>query len=57
MISSMHEAQALGAAPALAILQEQLLGVPAARRQDGFQPLRHRAPQLLLGAGMVVGEL
>ena len=52
-----HEAQPLGAAPALAILQQQLLGLLAAGRQHGLQPLRHRAPQLLLGAGMLVGEL
>ncbi len=51
-----HEAQPLGTAPALAILQEQLLGLFAARRQHGLEPLRHRAPQLLLGTGMLFGE-
>jgi len=52
-----HEAQALGAAPALAILQEQLLGVLAAIRQNELQPLCHRAPEILLGAGVFFGEL
>ena len=52
-----HEAQPLGAAPALAVLQQHLLGVGAAGGQHRLQPLRHRAAQLLLGAGMFVGEL
>src|SRR5215203_1232717 len=52
-----HEAQALGAAPALPVLQQRLLSLGAAGRQHGLQPLRHRAPQLLLDAGMLVGEL
>ncbi len=53
----LHEAQPLGAAPALAVLQQQLLGLRAARREHGLEPLRDRAAQLLLGAGVLVGEL
>src|SRR5256885_1846228 len=39
-----------------AILQEQLFGLLAARGQYSLEPLCHRAPQLLFGAGMLVGE-
>ena len=52
-----HEAQPFGAAPALAILQQQMLGLRAPVRQHGLQPLRHGTPQFLLRAGMVLGEL
>ena len=51
-----HEAEPLGAAPALAILQKQLLGLFAARCQHGLEPLCHRAPQFLFRAGMLVGK-
>ena len=52
----LHEAKAFGAAPALAILQQQTLGIRATGGENGLQPLRHRAPEFLFGAGMLVGE-
>ena len=52
----LHLAKAFGAAPALAILEQQLFGVRAAGDQRGLQPLRDRAPQLLFGAGVILGD-
>ena len=52
-----HLAQPFGAAAAVAVLQQQLLGLGAALDQRGFEPLRHGRAQLLLAAGMVLGEL
>ena len=52
----LHAAQPFGAAAALAILQQQLLGALTPGRQRDLEPLRDRAPQLLLGAGVLFGE-
>ena len=47
-----HPAQPLGAAPAVAILEQQLLGLGAAVGECCFQALRHRRTQLALAAGV-----
>ena len=57
MIVVFHPAQPLGAAAAVAVLEQQLLGLGAALDQRGFEPLRHRRAQLALAAGMLLGEL
>jgi len=58
-----HEAQPLGAAPALTILQQQLLGLFAAYRQHGLEPLRPpraatpvRRPAMRLGEQRELGD-
>jgi hypothetical protein len=52
-----HRAKPLSAAAALAVLQQKLFDVGAACVQHLLQPLCHRTPQLLLGAGVLIGEL
>ena len=51
-----HLAQPLGAAAAVAVFQQQFLGLGAAFDQRGLQPLRDGRAQFLLAAGMVLGE-
>ena len=51
-----HPAQPLGAAAAVAILEQQLLGLGAAVVERGLQPLRQRRAQFALAAGMRLGE-
>ena len=49
-------AQPLGAAAAVAVLEQQLLGARARLRQRRFQPQRHRGAQFALAAGMGFGQ-
>jgi len=49
-------ADALGAAPAVAVLEQQLLGLGAALDQRGLQTLRHGRAQFALAAAMDLGE-
>ena len=48
----LHLAQPLGAAAAVAVLEQQLLGARAGLRERELQPLRHRGAQFALAAGM-----
>ena len=53
----LHSAKPLGAAAALAVLQEMPLGIGAAGGQHAFHPLRDRAAKFLLGTRMIVRKL
>ena len=48
----LHPAQPLGAAPAVAVLEQQILGVRARLRQRRFEALRHRGAQFALAPGI-----
>ena len=52
----LHEAEPFGAAPAVAILQEQRLRRGACRDQFGLEQLRHRGAELVLAAGVLFGK-
>jgi hypothetical protein len=52
----LHEAQPLGAAPSLAVMQQQALGGGAPLRERDLEPLHHRRAQFGLAAGAGVGE-
>ena len=52
----LHEAQPLGAAPAVAILQQHGLRDGARRHQFGLEQLRHGRAERVLAAGMLFGE-
>ena len=51
-----HPAQTLGAAAAVAVFQQQLLGLAAALVERRFQPLRDVRAQFTLAADMGLGE-
>ena len=51
-----HPAQPLGAAPAVPVLEQQLLGLGAAVVERGLQPLRQRGAQFALAAAVGLGE-
>ncbi len=50
-------ADPLGAAAAVAVLEQQLLGLGAAGDERGLQPLRHRRAQFALVAACALGQL
>ncbi len=50
-------AHPLGAAPAVAILQQQLLGLGAAFIEGGLEPLGDRGAHVALVADVALGEL
>ena len=52
-----HLAQPLGAAPAVAVLEQELLGLRARRRQRRLQTLRHCRAQFALASRISLGEL
>ena len=52
----LHEAQPLGAAPAVAVLQQHRLRGGARRDQLGLEQLRHRGAEHVLAAGMLFGQ-
>ncbi len=52
----LHQAEPLGAAPAVAVLQQHVARRLARLRQRGLEPLGDRAAQLPLAAGVLVGE-
>ena len=52
----LHEAQPLGAAAPMAILDQKPLGGGAPFQQRGFEPPRHRRPQVALIAAVVGGQ-
>ena len=52
----LHEAQPLGAAPAVAVLQQHRLRRGARLDHLGLQQLRHRGAKHILAAGMFFGE-
>ncbi len=52
----LHEAQPLGAAAAVAVLQQHGLRGGARRDHLGLQQLRHRRAKHVLAAGMFFGE-
>jgi hypothetical protein len=52
-----HPAEALGAAPSVAVLEQQLLGLGTAVGQRNLELLRHQGAQVALVAGMSLGEL
>ncbi len=52
-----HPAQPLGAAAAVTILQQQLLGLGAAVGERGLQPLRQQRAQFAVAAAMGLGQL
>ena len=56
-MASVHLAQPFGAAPALAVLQQQALGVGAPGRERGLQRLGDGAAQRLLVAAVLLREL
>ena len=51
-----HPAQPFGAAAAVTVLQQQLLGLGAAVGQRDLEPLRQQRAQLALVAGVSLGE-
>ena len=53
----LHPAEPLGAAPPVAVLEQQLLGLGAAVRQRNLELLRHLGTQIALVAGVSLGEL
>ena len=52
----LHEAQPLGAAPAVTVLQQHRLRGGARRDHLGLQQLRQRGAENVLAAGMLFGE-
>ena len=52
----LHQAQPLGAAPALAVAQQHLFGMLASPCKRDLHPLRDGATQFLLAAGVLVGD-
>ena len=52
----LHEAQPLGAAPAVTVLQQHRLRGGAGRDHFGLQQLRHGGAENILAAGMLFGE-
>jgi hypothetical protein len=48
----LHSAQPLGAAPPVAVLEQQIGGMRARGRERRFQPQRHRGAQFALAPGM-----
>ena len=52
----MHLAQPFGAAPAVAVLEQELFGVRARGRQRRLQTLRHRGAQFALASRIGLGE-
>ena len=52
----LHPAQPFGAAPAVTVLQQQLLGAGARLRQRRFQALGDGGAQFALAPGMDLGE-
>ena len=52
----MHRAQPFGAAPAVAVLEQEFLGVSAGRCQRRFQTLRYRGAQFALAPRIGLGE-
>ena len=53
----LQPAQPLGAAPAVAILEQQQFGLGAPFVERGLQPLRQRGAQFALAAAVGLGEL
>ena len=52
-----HPAEPFGAAPAVPVFEQQLLGLGAAVGQRRLEPLRHQGTQFALVAGVGLGEL
>ena len=52
----LHQAQPLGAAAAVAVLQQQVFGRGAAFDQRGLEPFGHRGAEIAFVAGMRLGE-
>ena len=53
----LHEAKPLGAKPALALLQQQLLGGDAAFHQRQLKPLGHGRAELAVAPFILAGKL